>query len=135
MVRCFSASGSAKNACAVSRSASSEAASTPCPVMVKKPISRQVRSISAATSRRPAGPPSRAAVRSMTGMPGLMLSSVIIGAAVDDERLAGDEGGVGSGEEGDGADEILRDHVARQRPAAQRALLGAGDEARIALDP
>src|SRR6476620_5745082 len=98
---------------------------TPWPVMVKNPISVQVRSISLPVRKRETGSPVSALLRSMTGIcafigclsfaPGRGVPlgrSVIVGAAIDDDGLAGDEGGVGAGEEGDGADEICRRHLA-----------------------
>src|SRR5579883_3155016 len=60
--------------------------------------------------------------------------SVVIGAAVDDERLSRDEACIGAGEEGNGADEIGRLHVAGEHAAAERRLLDAGDEAGIGKD-
>src|SRR6266850_5625662 len=43
-------------------------------------------------------------------------SSVHVGAAVDDQRLAGDEVAVGGGEEGDRADQVLGLLQALERP-------------------
>ena len=61
--------------------------------------------------------------------------SVVVGAAVDDQRLAGDEAGVGAGEECNGADQIGRRHVAAERAAPQRALLDARYQLRIGGTP
>src|SRR3954447_4809568 len=51
-----------------------------------------------------------------------MVSLMQAGAAIDDERLAGDEVAVGRGEEGDGTDEILRPLHPLQRPRASGRL-------------
>src|SRR5262245_4187089 len=95
---------------------------TPWPVMVKKPTSVQVRSISWPRRRR--APPSgeRASVRSIMAiwvsmvlqLPFVLWTSVVIGAAIDDNRLSGDKGGVRSSEEGHGSDQVSRGHVATQ---------------------
>ena len=63
----LSASGRAKNACALERRSSTTRAGTPWPLIAKKPISRQASSIRAATARRSARPPWRAGVRSISG--------------------------------------------------------------------
>src|SRR5581483_3185777 len=121
----FSSIGSAKKACASRLRARIVSAGTPWPVMVKKPISVQVRSISRPVRSRSTGSPERALERSMTGIVAaigscvlsLSVGSMVVGAAVDHQRLAGDEGRVGPGEEGDGADDVGRRHVARQHAA------------------
>src|SRR5579872_1928135 len=129
----FSASGRAKNSCALWRRASMTTPGTPCPVMVKNPISRQIRSMSRPVSRRAIGSPDKAAARSTTGMPAsmILMPSVEIGAAIDHDGLAGDEAGIGAGEKGHGPHQVPRCHVACQNPGLERRLAHALLKCRI----
>src|SRR5262245_32070645 len=68
IARRFSSIGRAKNACAFVLSADLTAGGTPWPVMVKKPIWVQVRSISCPVLRRAARSPDRALAKSITGI-------------------------------------------------------------------
>ena len=63
----FSAAGSAKKLRLKSLTRSISASSIPCPTMVKKPMSRQARSISAASDRRAASSPLTELEMSMIG--------------------------------------------------------------------
>src|SRR5581483_8113686 len=136
----FSSMGRAKKACASLLRPEMTLAGTPCPVMVKKPISVQVRSISRPVRSRAVASPLNALLRSMTGICVFIAClsavcsracSMVIGASVDDDGLPGDEGGVRSRQEGDGTDEVGRRHLARQHARARRRLAHALHQRRI----
>src|SRR6185295_13913444 len=92
-------------------------AGTPCPLIAKKPISRQASSIRAATARRSARPPWRAGVKSIRGTSFMAPPSEgrEDRAAVDDERLAGHERAVVGSEEDHGALHVVAKGLALER--------------------